>query len=76
MWCARAKINFHVGSLVCVCVCFVRVCLCVCMLLVPLTVDWELRESTDASGERVGRAAAAAAAANCCCVKRSSGTKG
>lgn len=32
----------------------------------PLTVDWELRDSTDASGERVGgrwEAAAAAAAA-------------
>ena len=35
----------------------------------PLTVDCELRESTDASGERVGRvAAAAAAAAICCCI--------
>jgi len=38
-------------------------------------VDWVLRESTDASGERVGRAAAAAAAASCCCMKRSSGQK-
>jgi hypothetical protein len=40
--------------------------------LEPLTVDWELRDSTDASdGERVGgrwvAAAAAAAAASCCC---------
>lgn len=37
----------------------------------PLTVDWELRDSTDASGDRVGgrwvAAAAAAAAASCCC---------
>ena len=37
----------------------------------PLTVDWELRDNTDASGERVGgrwvAAAAAAAAASCCC---------
>ena len=32
-------------------------------------MDCELRESTDASGERVGRvAAAAAAAAICCCI--------
>lgn len=43
----------------------------VVLLVRPLTVDCELRERTDASGERVGRvAAAAAAAAICCCSLR------